>query len=243
MVSILAYSKIEQDIVELSSVAKELIAKISEDYWEIRQMSSLKKMRDYLSEKPLIHLIIYDICDGESFKFLIEIRKRYPQTRFMILADTSISPMEYIRPDLRISALLLKPWSRKQAYSVLYDFMDEYLESYEKEGSNGIDSYVLETREGKINIPYEQIYFFEAREKKIYVCIGKEEYGFYSSIDKILIELPAFFVRCHRGFIVNTKKIRKIILSQSIIYLKDGFDVPLSRSYKAAFKGKLYERR
>jgi DNA-binding LytR/AlgR family response regulator len=99
------------------------------------------------------------------------------------------------------------------------------------------NSYVVETKDGMTHIPYEQIYFFEAREKKIYVCIGKEAYGFYGTIDKLVEELPSNFVRCHRGFIVNKNRIDRVVLSQNIIYLEDGFDVPLSRSYKPLFKG------
>lgn len=236
MVSLLTYSKTEQDAASLKAAAKELIARISEDYWEIRQTFSLQELREYLSETPLIHLLIYDICDSASMEFLWEIRKAYRQTMVMIVADTSVSPMEYIKPGLRASSLLLKPWTREQLYDVLHDFFDEYLAVSERRPDDTQSVYMVETKEGTINIPYEQIYFFEAREKKIYVCAGKEEFGFYSTIDKLAGELPAYFMRCHRGFIVNRKKIRKVVLSQNTLYLSDGFDVPLSRSYKAALK-------
>lgn len=226
----------KQDIAEISHAAKELIARISEDDWEIERISSIKELQEYLSGNPLIDLIIYDICDRSSLEYLPDVRRKYPQSRLMVLADTSISPMEYIRPDLRVGALLLKPWAKRQLHDVLYDFLNEYIAYTQREKNEGMYSYMIETREGTINLPYDQIFFFEARDKKIYVCIGKEEYGFYSSIDKLSEELPDFFLRCHRGFIVNTRKIRKIVLSQNIIYLSDGSDVPLSRSYKAALK-------
>lgn len=233
----MAYLKTKQDIAELNRIAKDLIAKISEDDWEIKLIYSIKELQVYLSQAPLVHLIIYDICDRASLEYLPDVRGRYPQSRLMVLADTSISPMEYIRPDLKVSSLLLKPWTKQQAYDVLHGFFSEYLAYSEDEKKEGTHSYVVETKEGLVTLPYDQIYFFEAREKKVYVCIGKEEYGFYSSIDKLSNKLPEYFVRCHRGFIVNTKKIRRIALSQNVIYLSDGFDVPLSRSYKAALKG------
>lgn len=237
MVSVLVYSQRKRSIIELEAAAKEIIARISEDYWQIKQINVFEKLGEYLSENPLIHLIIYEICDKNSLEFLVKIRKSYQQAGIMLLTDTSVSPMEYIRPDLKISSLLLCPWTREQVYRVLYDFFCEYLEDAEREKSNGRNSYVIETKEGTINIPYSQIYFFEARDKKVYVCTGKEEYGFYSTIDKLTEDLPDNFIRCHRGFIVNGKKIRKILLSQNIIFLNDGFNVPLSRSYKAVLKG------
>lgn len=221
----------------LKETAKELIAKISDDYWEIKEISMFGKLKEYISEKPLVHLFIYDICDKRSMEFLLEIRKAYPYAHIMILADVSVSPMEYIRSGLCAHSLLLRPWGKRQAYEVLNDFLSEYVEGLEKEKRGGDDFYVLETKEGMMNIPYVQIYFFEAREKKIYLCAGKEEFGFYSTMDKLAAELPDNFVRCHRGFIVNINKIRKIALSKNILYLQDDFDVPLSRSYKALLKG------
>ncbi len=237
MVFLLEYLKQEKSSVQMGVAVKDAIAMISDDYWDIKQIFASKELQEYLKEKPLVNLIIYDICNENALKLLPELRKSYPQPQLMILADMSVSPMEYIRPDLRVSSLLLKPWTKQQLTDVLYDFLNDYCESCEQAANGGSDSYVVETREGTINIPYEQIYFFEAREKKIYVCVGKEAYGFYSAIDKLVDELPPYFARCHRGFIVNTRKIKKIMLSQNIIYLSDGYGVPLSRSYKAALKG------
>lgn len=94
----------------------------------------------------------------------------------------------------------------------------------------------IDTKEGSVRVPYDKIYYFEAREKKIYVCAGNEEFGFYHTMDKLSEELPEHFLRCHRGFVVNSLKIRKVMLSQNVIRLADGFEVPLSRSYKADLK-------
>ena len=237
MVFLLEFLKQDKSSIQMVAAVKDTVAKISGDYWDIKQIFATKELLEYLSEKPLVHLIIYDVCDKEALKLLAELRKNYPQPQLMILADMSISPMEYIRPDLKVSSLLIKPWTKQQLNDVLCDFLNDYVEDSAQAADSREDAYVVETREGTINIPYEQIYFFEAREKKIYVCIGKEAYGFYSAIDKLVDELPSYFARCHRGFIVNTKKIRKIVLSQNIIYLSDGFDVPLSRSYKSTLKG------
>ena len=59
----------------------------------------------------------------------------------------------------------------------------------------------------------------------------------FSTQDNLSEKLPEQFVRCHRGFIVNKHKIKKVALSQNLIFLTDGYDVPLSRSYKSVVKG------
>ncbi len=237
MVYVLSCVKKEREAAQIDAAARDAVARVSDDYWEMKQLRTGEELRAYLDGKPLIHLIIYDVCGDGSLELLLELRKSYPQPRLLVVADVSISPMAYIRPELQVSALLLKPWTKQQLNDVLFDFVSEYAAYAESSRESGSGLYVVETRDGTISIPYDQIYFFEAREKKIYVCAGREAFGFYSTIDRLMEELPDGFVRCHRGFIVNTKKIRKVVLSQNIIYLSDGFDVPLSRSYKAALKG------
>jgi DNA-binding LytR/AlgR family response regulator len=231
------YSNVKQDVVEIHVISKDVIADVSEDYWEIFPLYEFEKMQGYIEGNHLLNLMVYDVNDDNALDYLIDIRSKYRQSSIMLLADTSMSPMKYMRPDVRADSLLLKPWTKQQARIVIKDFLKSYVRQVSSDEAKGENTFVIETKEGMTHVPYDQIYFFEAREKKVYACIGKEAYGFYGTIDKLMEELPSNFIRCHRGFIVNKGKIDKVVLSQSIIYLEDGFDVPLSRSYKATFKG------
>ena len=69
--------------------------------------------------------------------------------------------------------------------------------------------------------------------------MGKEEYEFYGSIENIMQMVPDYFVRCHRSFLINIKKVRKLSLSEGVIEMTMNTAVPLSRSYKKAVKEKL----
>lgn len=233
MVSMAAYDEERAELDELKAVTKELAARLSEDIWRIEQMSSLKQLRAWLEETPLLDMLLYDVTRLGALDYLRQIRKSYRRAGLLILADRDTSPMTYLKPDIHADSLLLRPWSKEQVLEVLEEFIREYLEI-----SLGMEEqfYVIDTKEGSTRIPYDRIYYFEAREKKVYVCAGKEEFGFYYTIDKLTEELPEQFIRCHRGFVVNSLKIRKIMLSQNIICLADGFEVPLSRSYKADLK-------
>lgn len=233
MVSMAAYDEERAELDELKAVTKELAARLSEDIWRIEQMSSLKQLRAWLEETPLLDMLLYDVTRLGALDYLRQIRKSYRRAGLLILADRDTSPMTYLKPDIHADSLLLRPWSKEQVLEVLEEFIREYLET-----SRGMEEqfYVIDTKEGSTRIPYDKIYYFEAREKKVYVCAGKEEFGFYYTIDKLTEELPEQFIRCHRGFVINSLKIRKIMLSQNIICLADGFEVPLSRSYKADLK-------
>ncbi len=66
--------------------------------------------------------------------------------------------------------------------------------------------------------------------------LKKQEMAFYETMEHLEERLPDYFVRCHRSFIVSRQRIRKVMLSKSLIELEQGMQIPLSRSYKPAFK-------
>ncbi len=234
MVSLLLYDKDKKELELLRALSKDLAALLSEDYWNISQADSPAALQDFLADSPLMDMLMYDVTPKEAIDRLLGIRKSYREMQLMVIADMATSPMAYMKPGIMASSLLLRPWTKEQAKEVLKEFFQAYIEQSRK--ADAKNAYVIESKEGNLHIPYEQIYFFEAREKKVYVCTGKEQYGFYHTIDKLADELPEQFVRCHRGFIVNRYKIRKVALSQSVIYLTEHLEVPLSRSYKPLLK-------
>ena len=83
---------------------------------------------------------------------------------------------------------------------------------------------------------YSAICFFEARNKKIYLNTGAKEYGFYSTMEQLEQELSTSFIRCHRSFIVNVEKIEKVMFSKNLLFLTDGYEIPVSRTYKSVLR-------
>ena len=234
MYSLAAYDKDEKECIQLKQICKDMAALLTDDYGNMDLVAQMAQFRQIIEQKPLIDMMLYDVTMQDAMNYLPDLRKEYLQTQLMIIADLHTSPMEYMKPGIMASSLLLRPWTEQQAQEVLKEFMQAYIEKNREQDSSRV--FVIESKEGKLHVPYEQIYFFEAREKKIYVCAGKEEYGFYDTIDNLESRLPDQFIRCHRGFIVNRYKIRKVMISQGIISLIDDFEVPLSRSYKPVLK-------
>ena len=170
----------------------------------------------------------------DSVPSLEKIRRDYRQSYLMVVADGSISPMVYLRPGIMPSSLLLKPVSRENLVMVVNEMMDAFTEKFDSKDVP--ESFVIETREGKQYIPLNQIYYIEAREKKIFIRTKQEEYGFYDTIENMEKKLPENFLRCHRSYIVNMSKVTAVKVSQSLIEVQDNLQVPLSRSYKRAVK-------
>ncbi|MBD5486328.1 MAG: LytTR family transcriptional regulator [Lachnospiraceae bacterium] len=232
MISMLIYDRIKKELDKLRESAGDHAAYLSDEYWNIMPAQTREQAVQHGEMTPLLNTACMDITGEGDISCVEDFRRKYKEMSLLLIADTSISPMSYVRPGIMASSLLLRPCGDEEIGRVMKEFLTAYMERFE----TGQSSFVVETREGKLHIPFDKIYYFEAREKKLHIQTDREEYGFYGTIDKLEEELPVHFMRCHRSFIVNTRKIEKIVLSQNIIYLAEGRDVPLSRSYKAALK-------
>ena len=95
---------------------------------------------------------------------------------------------------------------------------------------------MIENREGKTVVDYSQICYFEAREKKLFLVTANSELPFYDSIEHISEGLPDIFIQCHRSFLINSSKIQKISLAESLVYLEGGYQIPISRNNRKRMK-------
>lgn len=232
MISSLLYTQQKKELDNLLLQQKEMAAKLTEEKWNFHKCQSLEEVQEQIADKPLLDMISYGIEGETEIDCLEKLRKEYKQSALLLLADATLSPMTYLRPQIMASGLLLRPWTPEQAQNVLKDILENYFE----EQLQSEETFQVENKDGRTNIPMRQICYFEAREKKIFVNTGTEEYGFNKTLDALEQELEMPFVRCHRSFIVNTSKIQKIQYSQNLILLKDDIMVPLARSYKSVMK-------
>lgn len=234
MISMVSLDSKTKEIKPLEACVRDVAAVLTDDKWNISIFDNLDEFDKYVSERPLVDLSCFDVTPDGAVDSLMDFRKNYDQAFLMLIADPTVSPLVYLKPGIRPDSLMMRPLTKDTVKGTLKDFISSYVSSQEDTGS--VKSFVIDSKEGKIAIPYNDIYYFEAREKKIFIRTMNDEYGFYETIENLEETIPDAFMRCHRSFIVNSAKIRKIMLSQNIMELSDGFDVPLSRSYKPLFK-------
>lgn len=234
MISMVVVDAEKKEIMSIKNTIKDLAARLTDDEWKIDMLDFAPEEMEFFREHPLVDMCCYDILPKGSVDYLLELRKQYAQMGLMLIADATVSPLVYLKPGIRADSLLMRPIQPEVLRDTMKEFFSSYLQSVDEQ--EGVSSFVIDGKSGKINIPYTDIFYFEAREKKIFVRTLNEEYGFYTTIEQLEEQLPDSFIRCHRSFIINSAKISKIMLSQNIIYLSQGFDVPLSRSYKPILK-------
>lgn len=234
MIAMLTYTSSKEELPLIRRLTENLAAFESEEKWELYCFSLLRDVRAFLIKQPLINMACYDVTKNDSLSLLSGIRKQYKEMLLMLIADETLSPMDYVRPDILASGLILRPFSEVALKAKLKDMVLQYIE--QTEDTKTEKAFVLSVKDGKTRIPYRQIYYMEARDKKIYLRIRDKEFSFYDTIEELEKRLPPIFMRCHRSFLVNRDYIEKIMLSKNEILLSHGITVPLSRSYKPRFK-------
>lgn len=228
---ILGASKVEEQIIR--KCLSKLTAYYTEEKLEIETFSTAAALLVQLEKTDLLDMAIIDVTSSQALEIARMIRRDFSQAEILVIADISVSPMRYMHPSIRASALLLRPIERGWE-NALRDFYEVLLTKNCKEQKK--DVLWIENRDDTFRIPFAQIYYLEAREKKIFIRTKLEEFGVNGTIERFTEQLPENFVRCHRSFIVNMEYITQIKLSENILYLGNRLFVPVSRSYRGIFK-------
>lgn len=172
------------------------------------------------------------IPDDGSTEVPESIRARSKDTGIMLVADESLSPAEYLKPDIKAASLLLRPFDDKECESTMKDFI---LDCYAEDDASG-RKIVIGTRGKKQVIRVSDIYYIEARDTWVYFRLKGHEVGEYTRFEKVLKALGEGFVRCHRSFAFNLDHLKGVKLSDNTVDLTEGLTVPLSRTYKNAMR-------
>lgn len=217
----------------LDNGMREAVAYSSDEDWAIDSVTTESDYIEAFEKAGEVGVTCFDITSGKSTKTIESFRKTNKDSLLVIISDPTISPLTYMKPSIMASSLLLKPLTDANVAECMKEVVTSY---YSREGGTEEDDgqkFCVDAKEGKAYYPYNKIIHFEAREKKIFLNTLHEESGFYSTLDTIITQLPDYFVKCHRSFIVNTRKIVKIQSSQNLIYCEGDIALPLSRSCKA----------
>lgn len=214
---------------------RKLAAKLTEDEWDIHVYDTLADMERYLGSRPLVNLACCNVVREGALDWVKKFRREYREAQIMLVASEQMSPTRYLCPQVMASALLLEPYSQKQMLAALEEFLRACLEELPDQAK----SFVISKREGKLFIPYDSVYYLEAREKKVFLRLLREEHAVYDTLENLRQSFPDYFVRTHRSFIVNSRKLQRVCLSEHLVQLQDGFSVPLSRGCTAEVRGLL----
>lgn len=220
MITLLIYGCKQTEYESIREKSADVVAKTSDEKLVVFQELDSDKNPD---------LAIVNICTEGGLDNVYKVREAYKDAAIMLVSNTSISPMQYLNPVIHPISLIICPYSDEEMYNVLLDFIPKCLD--DNDDGIWIDSY-----DGKVKALYNNILYVEALNKMLNIRLETVEYSVYGSLDQYEKKLPSTFLRCHRGVIVNTRFIEKVRFSENYIRLKNGEQIPLSRTYKQNFK-------
>lgn len=229
----LNYCSDKKELGLLDNNMRMAIAFNSDDDWSI---DSCNKLCDYVNacnKANGVDVCCFDITADNSIKAVEDFREQNESSMLVIISDATISPLLYMKPSVMASSLLLKPLVNDNVSYCMKEIVGSYYKKRNIPAESDENKFCVETKEGKTYYSFDKIVYFEAREKKIFLNTQHNEEGFYSTLDAIIDKLPDYFVKCHRSFIVNTRKIEKIQPSQNLICCEGEIFLPLSRGCKA----------
>ncbi|MDE6434715.1 MAG: DNA-binding response regulator [Lachnospiraceae bacterium] len=230
MISMLIYSCKQDEIELLQEISKDVLAFQSEEHLDIVSFHTPEAV--ILENFENIDVAYIDITDEYGLQIAKKLRAEFPNVEIMIISDQTISPLVYMTPNVRAASLLLKPLE----YGMIKNGIRELFDSWEPQKNAKEEVFSFEDEDGYRRIPYSQILYVEARNRRVYIRIKSKEYGIYGSLDALERVLPEQFKRCHRSYIVNISSIAKVWYSKNSILLKNEEQIPLSRSCKAVMR-------
>lgn len=187
----------------------------------------------FIKTCPDVSIAAVDVTDNSGLELAKSIRKKFRSAFLILIADSSISPQKYLTPSVMAGGLILRPLSKASVDEVFSESFTSYFNAFYEDEQN---DFLIKSREGRILVSYDRINYFESANKRIFLNADGESYFFYDTIDNLAQTLPEGFIRCHRSFIVNSQKVKKVCLSENILYLQNNDIVPMSRGYKANLK-------
>lgn len=201
---------------------------------------AVEKWTKWVQETYPADILICDVTKKGAIQALKKAREKHAEALIIPVADQTILPSEYVSPEILPFTLLWKPLSDKGLQDTIL-FILTHL--YAEKGISPEKKFELVTKQETRYIPYKDILYFEAREKKIYLRLQHQEICFYDTLGNLQRNLPEEFVRCHKSYIINSLYIARVEWSEQMIYLGDKTTIPLSRTYRSCIKEELYGAR
>ncbi len=227
MIFMLILDRKKKEGLLLEQEAHRQAAFLTEERWEILRAEDWEP--DSIQGMDIAYL---DVTSEEGIQTAEQIRGRWKNVYMVLIISEKLSPLSYLRPTIMAASVLLRPFQEQQAK----ESIREAIAYLPMENSEEDEIFVIADREGKLRLPLGNILYFEARAKKIYAALEHEEYGFYDSMDHLLERLPSWFFRCHRGYVINLKHLKRYQAASGICVLSSEAEIPVSRSYRQEMK-------
>lgn len=157
------------------------------------------------------------------------IRDKSHISYIVITVKDPLDIVKYLSPSVRPSGFIFKPPENDKVIQLLNE-IDADRNSVNRNDKKQCFSFRTKSRD--YSVEFDNIIFFESREKKICVRTSTQEYLYYGTFAEISEAVNSDFIRIHKSFMINKKHIKMIDRSDNSITMDDDSTVFYSRTYK-----------
>ena len=208
--------RVEKHIAE---IAKELEIKL-----EVISTGKISEFENYIQHSDIHQLYFLDIHiqDNEYCGLEIAQKIREANPYAIIVFITTKSEFASITYRYKVSALdFIDKNLNEDLFRLKIKECIEYLTTIQIGNDDLTDYFEYDFKDKKIKIPFKDILYIETEKRNIVVHTNNGEYtcsGTITEYEKILE--PISFFRCHKSYIVNLDKIKK--MDEKNVYFANG---------------------
>lgn len=181
-------------------------------------------------------VILFDVGLDRSVALLKQARQANPAALVVPLVTAEIPPTVYVRPEILPFCLLWRPLRGEENR----DMLDKVLRHVFSEKAAPEEQFLtVKGKRESYQIPYREICYFEAREKRVYIHLPEQEIPINDTLAALEERVPAQFLRCHKSFLVNGDMVESVDWSDQTVLLRHRLAVPISRGYRANVKERI----
>lgn len=174
-----------------------------------------------------LFLIDIELLDYSGIELAREIRDvtKYKMTPIVFITAIPTKELTAFK-EIHCYDYIIKPFTKKEITDVIGDLLNFGIKKEE---------YItFQLKDFIYRLKEEDIIYLEAINRKIKVVTVNEEIQLSNyTLQNILTELNDNFIRCHKGYIINTKYIHNIDNTNKLIKLKyTDVLIPIGRKYR-----------
>ncbi len=201
---------------------------------------SAEDLARYLRSETGIMLVVLGLCSApiDNLEICFALGRQVMQqnrdnyTLFCVHNPADLGAL--VQNCMRPAGILMHPFAPEQISGCLKRILDDY-------ASLNADiqdqSYLLlDVGASSYRVPYGQILYLEALDKKLNVCTERQSITVRKSLGSLMETLPEQFLRCHRSYVVNSDHIDQVNFAEMTLTLTNGDLLPIARSCKDALK-------
>ncbi len=232
MLSLFVYHKVDQKAHELNDRYVSCLKKSDHTLEKNEYFSDSAKICSMISGFDQISM--YMLTKDSKLTQIAGHIQSVNQSNYIVLVLSEPSQLlDAVSPCLKPSGLLLENSGEERIVRVLDEIYSDYNRVCQMQDR---DTYNFRIRGVEYAVAFCKIMIIEVQSKKITFHTQAQSYEFYDSLESVMKNIPDYFLRVHRSFVVNTNFIRIVNYSEKTIVMNDDSTIFFSRTYSPGIK-------